>query len=570
MTVMQRRPDTLKLLDGDEACEGFVSVGDPAAITPGDLQCLVDNGVKKIQILFDQAEEDYIEQVISYSYDLTSMLEVTVGVMPAHTWLAYSFISEFADDKEALVKAVIRFDERIYNPIRIAHMALHFFPVIEEHLGPLEQPIGELYAAYRQANNRKKSNDIIKNAAATAATLSSTGQYDEAKETLFDGYRQSESLLKMSKLKPVRTLNQRLDEHAEGILAHRDRDVLGLKTDMAELTSALLGLRGLIFLGGGPNLGKTVLATQLALQVLQNEPDACCVYINLDMDTDDLITRIRCHLGGFEWKDFVRGHGIPIDAGRKEVEAIGDRLVILDGECFNGDVQEVLDVIEDAKKKTKCKRVLVVLDYIQVWQLPEHLRKILRSDNDIDEWRVEVVKQLKRSIDKHDAVVAISEVRKEAYGRELGMEDLKGSSRLSYAGDVVLLLQTPTTDEFVSHFDAEGAGITVWWPNKRDIEDMDKKLKDKSAPKIKDALQQQSVAAGFLAVAKGRDGTVRKRIAITSHFKTATIVEGFYIDGPPKKQAQGDKTNDLERIFSVDEGGLPEDSYERKSEWWNN
>jgi replicative DNA helicase len=570
-TALESKSDTIILIDGDEPAKGMVSVGDPAVVTPGDLQALIDAGIKKIVLGFE--EQKYIDRVIDYAYRLVVPPEVLVdsgggGWHSAHTWQAYTFIDRF-EDKEELVNAVIRFDESITNPIRIAHMALQFWPVIEEHLGPLEQPIGELYQAYRHNVTIKKSNDIIRNASKMADELARQGSFEEAKFVLFDGYSESEALTRLSKLKPVRTLNEMLDDHEADVVQYRDRDILGLKTDMKELTDGLLGLRGLIFLGGPPNLGKTVLATQLAIQVLQNQPDTCVVYMNLDMDTNDLLTRIRCYVGGFEWKEFVRGHNVPIKTGRKEVEVFGDRLVVLDHTNFTGNIEDAIAVGNETKKRTGCTRIMYVLDYLQRLRVPDALRKVLRTDMDKDEWQVEAAQQLKSSIHRHDAVICISEIRKEAYDRVLAPEDLKGSSRLSYAADIVLLLQGPTVDEFCSHFDPEGVAITVWWPHKRDIESIDKKTKESMAPKIKERLQQDSIAVGYLAIGKGRDGTVRKRIAITSHFKTATIVEGFHIDGLPKEQVRGE-TNELESIFTegVDEGTVQGDTDQRKGYFW--
>lgn len=590
--ALKNRPDTMILVEGVidrlrlnlAGVTNVVALGN-ASVSSDRFALLNEFGIRKVILALDndEAGKRATREAVERAYDQLIPPEVLVhtytykdadedlanGIawdsvknIPAHSWLAEQFIADYADTEE-FVEAVIRFDERVTNPLRIAHLALHFFPAIEAHLSGLtEKPLMEIYSIRRQRNLQKKSNDFIQEAARRAKALGAEGDHEKAKEALFDGYRQSEAVIKSASLEPVRTLNERLSEHEAQILAYRGREILGLKTNMVQLTEALMGLRGLIFLGSAPNLGKTVLSVQLALQVLQNDPDTSVVYINLDMDTSDVITRIRCNIGEFEWKKFTQGHTIPIETGRDKVRQIGDRLVILDQRCFNGDVPEVIEIMQSLKAKTKTKRMFVVLDYVQVWEVPEDKRRMLRSEGDVDEWRVSIVKQLKANIDHHDAVLVISEVRKEGYNRPLTMEDLKGSSRLSYAGDIVLLLQRLTAEEYCEHFEHTSAGVLTHL-SKRSIDSIGD-VKEQ-ARRIQEALEHFSITVGWLQVAKGRDGTQRKKIPVTAHFKLATIVEGFHIDGIPKPEVQ---ENGHRRREGVDEGTLQVGAAEREGEYW--
>lgn len=591
--ALKARGDTIILVEGVidrirlalHGVKNVVALGQ-ASITSEKFALLNELGYRKVILALDNDEagrkgtRDAIErayeqlippEVLVHTYqnkDADEDLNDEIAwkdrkELQAHAWLAQELVDTHKDI-EKLIDAVTAFDEKIKSPLRIAHMALHFNPVIEAQIDLFGPTLMELYTIRRQKNIQKKSNDLIQDAARRAKILGNDGKHDEAKEALFEGYRESEALIKVSRLEPIRTLNERLLEHEAGIMANRDRPLLGLATDMKELTGALMGLRGLVFLGSAPNLGKTVLSVQLALQVLRNEPEACVVYINLDMDTGDVLTRIRCNIGEFEWKKFTVGHDIPIDTGRDKVRQIGDRLIILDQRCFNGDAEAVIEIINSFKKRTKTKRVFIVLDYLQVWEVPEDKRKILRSEQDVDEWRVAIVKQLKAHISRHDCMLAISEVRKEGYNRELGMEDLKGSSRLSYAADVVLLLQRLTPDDYCEWFEMYPTGIGTHMV-RRSIENMDEKEKKKEAKKIQEFLERESITVGWLQVAKGRDGTQRKKIPVTAYFKTASIVEGFHIDGIPKQEVQDDGNG---RSEGVDEGTVHGDADERTGEWW--
>jgi replicative DNA helicase len=124
-------------------------------------------------------------------------------------------------------------------------------------------------------------------------------------------------------------------------------------------------------------------------------------------------------------------------------------------------------------KKTGASRALIVVDYLQLLDVPDASPTSL----DADYRRVGLLQNVgdagkSPSRPLVDPVLAISEVRKE--GRTGTAVDLLGSSRLAYAADAVLLLNP-----------AEGG----------------------------DAPGADTVPV-TLTIAKGRDGTVRKEIPL--------------------------------------------------------
>ena len=88
---------------------------------------------------------------------------------------------------------------------------------------------------------------------------------------------------------------------------YRGREFLGLRTGLRQLDDRTLGLRGLILLGAAPNVGKTALVLHLGISIIRENPDACFLFVSLEMDQPSLLTRIYCNLAEMDWATLVRG-----------------------------------------------------------------------------------------------------------------------------------------------------------------------------------------------------------------------------------------------------------------------
>ena len=152
---------------------------------------------------------------------------------------------------------------------------------------------------------------------------------------------------------------------------------------MDNLTS---GIRGNILLAAAPNVGKTALTIQISLDILKHNPEACVVYLSLEMPKHSILSRIRCHLAEMDWDTLVFGSDKnqrtetfftkedleKLEKSDNCLKDLGNRFcIITEKECSEISVGTVIKIIEDLKKKTNCSRVFVVLDYLQVWPIPE-------------------------------------------------------------------------------------------------------------------------------------------------------------------------------------------------------
>ena len=212
---------------------------------------------------------------------------------------------------------------------------------------------------------------------------------------------------------PVISIKDRINSHKKSVEKHRGKKYLGLcvKT-ITDFNEKMLGLRKLILIAAAPNVGKTALTIQIANEILLEQPDACLVYVSLEMNAEEIFTRMNLYLSGLTYNTYVLGslqsedrtdyqnfftenELNKIDYATKEIEKIGDRLQIIDvdsGTLFSADT--IIDYVERLKRQTGCHRAVVVIDYLQVWPIPPGTR--FSSDIEADKWRIGEIKENSR------------------------------------------------------------------------------------------------------------------------------------------------------------------------------
>ena len=308
----------------------------------------------------------------------------------------------------------------------------------------------------------------------------------------------------------IRCANEMLQEHNEYLEKYRGKDFIGLKqVTLPTLDKLTLGIRGNILLAAAPNVGKTALTIQVAIDVLKNNPDACVIYLSLEMPKHSIMSRIRCHLAKMNWDTLVFGSGkenkgdplfkkeelVRLQKSDELIKIIGSRFcIVTEKDCSEVSVGTVLKIVEDLKKKTECSRVFLILDYLQVWPIPDHILKTLRSDHEADKWRIGQLKLLSEVL-VDDPVLSISEARKPpdktgTWGGELA--DIMGSARNSYTPDMVLLYRSLLDKPGISMFFTKEAK-----PNDEQVEAIVQKYTNDHCD-----LQQ-------ITLRKGRDGMKR-------------------------------------------------------------
>jgi len=333
---------------------------------------------------------------------------------------------------------------------------------------------------------------------------------------------------------PARTLGEEWAEHTRRLEAHRGRRLIGLQTGLGTLDERTLGLRGLTVLGAMPNVGKTALATQLAVGVCRHHAhnDAVTVVVSLDMDRWELYRRVHCHLARVDWATLVFGspelRGRPAvpyfnpghemclwDADRLRAEyQLDRRLVIYDRETIGPAVtaDRLVALLADAKERAGATRALLVIDYLQLLDVPERLAE--RGDElEAAKHRVLTVQEVVRatrtvSNPQGDAVLAISEARtpadaKTGWGSRLA--DLMGSSRLAYAADAVLLYRRMDAKDVGKYY-----GITGPAPGDQALQCLER-------------LEGGGVAPVVLTLAKARDGMTRGEFGLEFEFRMSSF-----------------------------------------------
>jgi hypothetical protein len=290
----------------------------------------------------------------------------------------------------------------------------------------------------------------------------------------------------------------------------RHRPLLGLSTGLPGVDAALGGgLRGLTLMGGGPGVGKTSFALAIALAALHRHPTAAVLFGNLDMSKTVLYDRLLCHEAGIGYTTLVHDSYPESVQQRIEVaegqllEKILPRLRVLERGSLNSrdlSVGQLLQIDRgELVKETGATEVLVVLDYLQLLDVPEEGATSL----DADFYRVGILQHLQTAtrtdcLPAGDPFLVISEVRKgDSRRSRLTMEDLLGSTRLSYGADCILLLE-PRGQEHDTH--------------------------DKTVPLT-------------LRVAKGRDGVTRTDIPLEFAYATYQFREANHTQRPAQQPA---------------------------------
>ena len=484
-----------------------------------------------------------------------------------HKDTALGLIADYGFNPEAVIEEAFKVDEHITDQEGIIQMGLHFWPVIREFVEKSPEEIKVLYEDRLRKQRHKHAQIAISRGMATACDRLDDADIPGAQGAILGGYNQADKLLRGVEFKgAVRTFKERWGDFTERLKLWRNRNVIGFSSDMKMLTECLLGLRGLVLLGAPTNLGKTILALQLAIDALRNHPETCCIFLSLEMHVDDLMTRACCRAVSEDWKAFVlQGTDEKIERAETSMSAIWERLIIVDRDDFDEDEGTVLRLIEELKLKTGCERILLVVDYLQVWEPPVTVEQAFRTDVEADRWRIEAMKRMKNTLRRDDALLVISEMRKrdQSNKERYRVEDLMGSARLGHAADTVLLWHSLTASEKVKYFDTTGGGILTYYPTtRRSIEKVKPAEIAEEAEKIDDYFKTINTQVYWLEIAKGRDGTIRRVLPITVHYNQLTIDEGFLGHGLDGNIYKKEETTDagikdpFDTPGSMDEGEM--------------
>ena len=428
----------------------------------------------------------------------------------------------------AATEEAISFDTAITDPRKQLDLETFFWPQIREATGIDDEALEACRQAIREKQAREREAEEYAHLIRETATTLQEGKLEDAKALLRDEVDRLRSEERHLRAEPVTSVADELDAHAQRLERWRGSEYIGLpQKTLPGLDKATLGLRGLMLLAAAPNVGKTALAVQLGVDVVEYNPDACFLFLSLEMSRWDIVTRIKCRLAGLDWKTLVFGHEPGRGRGRgrdtlytpeemwaiqeaeDKLNAIGQRIRILDERNFPAPtVEKVLFQLEDLKARTGTTRAFLLVDYLQVWPIPAHETSHLRGELDADKWRIGAMKTL-RDASEGDAVLAISEARKPSGGDKTSwggdLSDIMGAARGSYTPDMVFLFRP---------FDGRELARTLG----RSVEE--------SLEAEKEELRMQGIAYNKLIIAKGRDGVLKDTFDLTFWYRQSRFEEG--------------------------------------------
>jgi hypothetical protein len=247
------------------------------------------------------------------------------------------------------------------------------------------------------------------------------------------------------------------------------------------------------------------------------------------MTSIEIFARMNLDLSELDFRSFIFGKRIDSDLGitssfteeeynrikhSKEIlKQIGDRLQIIDmNSCPYLDSRTALNYIETIKKETKCKRAIVIIDYLQVWPINPNFRYL--NELEADKWRIGEMKKIRDFLNE-DPILVISEARKPSGNNDIwggDLSDVMGSARGTYTPDVVMLLSQlkPKTLQKIWEKNSMPS-ITI-------DEEIDCQQEERGGFAIKDFLAKRGIAICKLEVPKARDGMNKFSILLQFHF----------------------------------------------------
>jgi DNA primase len=439
----------------------------------------------------------------------------------------------------ACLDEAVAFDAVLKDAERLTDLALFFWPEILKATNVDYNAINARREMARQQAEIERERYALEELVRATNNKLRDGDFGGAKDLLFEG---ADSLRKEECRRiaePIRSVADELNEHEERLAQWRGREFIGIpQRTLPTLDKLTLGFRGLILLGAAPGTGKTNLAIQFGLDAVVHNKDVAFLFVSLEMSRWDMLTRFRSRLAGLDWHTIVFGSGFGANAPtftKEEFEHleqahsmlldIGGRIRILDNKNFPvPTLKNVLDQVQDLKASSGASRVFIVVDYLQVWPVPERLMKMLRTDLEADKWRIGQMKELRDGGGSANTVLVISEARKppndaQAWGGD--MASVMGAARGTYTPDMVLLLNPPSDEELGN----PGA-------NKGDAIEAGKKVRERD------------VEAGFarqrLSIVKGRDGVQRGRVDLRFHFRQSRFEEEGLVQAPLRHKKRRD------------------------------
>jgi len=334
----------------------------------------------------------------------------------------------------------------------------------------------------------------------------------------------------------VRDVAEEVEMHTGRLDHYAGREFLGLPQRVLEgLDEATLGLRGLVLLAAGANVGRTTLALQLGTDVVVHNQDACLLFVSLEMSRWDILTRIKSRLAGMDWKRLVLGSrkgpdeaAYTLDEVADMLEAeqmlarIGRRVRILDREnCPVLTADAVLENLRQLEAKSGARRAFVVVDHLQLWPAGAGPAQGAPPPAGLADAQAAAVARIRDAV-PDGAVMAVVDVRGVAAGSRGAWWDelasVTGACHGDRGADMAFCLRPFDEGELRAayaqqHGDASESGSG---PTRDAVRQWKRTLQERDG-----------ITLNKLTVAGGRDGVEKGELDLTFHFRRSEFEEGL-------------------------------------------
>jgi AAA domain len=372
---------------------------------------------------------------------------------------------------------------------------LEYFP---KNVAILQKAMDISLEAARSLQNRfldsqrmNHTTHLIKGATMTAQALMNSGKVDQAAEIF-------QTLSFPTTIQPIAG-----DSLLNQIKEYQQKGDMGYQHDFIKsIDKAFNGFKGLCLLGGAPGVGKTILASQLAAGLLQQNPSFFCLFLSLELSVLEIGVNLAHMATQFSY----------------DLVDIMQRIRFIESLDSLNTVNSVVSLLQQIENETG-KKGFVVLDRIQLLGASDG------SDLFRDEQRYDWVTDLRNKIYPMP-VIGISELTKVHWGSGwLGMESFKGSGRGGHAADQALII-TPLTDSQLSaNITFSGLSIQAQ-PNfihsNRELTDSEQQ----NVAQIREILKTNRKDYQVIHVPKARNG-YRTQISVTNFYGERHYREGF-------------------------------------------
>ncbi len=241
---------------------------------------------------------------------------------------------------------------------------------------------------------------------------------------------------------------------------------VGIPSGYQPLDDLFAGFNGTTIVGGNAGTGKTDFLISCVAHILSTASDVAVLLVSADLSKQRMFDRLMCCLAQITEAELNHAsrrkeHSERLEDAVALLTAAAARFQIVevnDSKPF--DTNEVLQLRDCLIEGSRCKRLLIVVDYLQVLRFDSPKGDLHESERH----RFSEIKRLAKPSPIHRSLgefslAIISEVRKGDGNGGLELEDLSGSARHYYGADSVLLLEPSAEGE--ASAESESVSITV-------------------------------------------------------------------------------------------------------------